>query len=148
VEPYPLASNRSMFEAQGLFEIAQLVPEFDNAADWKTYSRNLLFSAMDAQVNPDGGHAESSPGYMGQIISALLESYWLDKRKGEQAAWAGDRLDRLENAAEAYVQLLSPDGNLAALSDTYRSESDSFWLASRSIRKPAVHKCLFLERQQ
>ena len=133
VTPYPLTSNRAMFEAQGLMGIAHLVPEFDNAAEWKSYGRNLLFGAMDSQVHPDGGHAEASPGYMGQIISALLETYWLDKKKGEDAAWDGGRLDKLENAANAYVQLLSPDGNLTALSDTYRSSSDAFWLASRIV---------------
>jgi hypothetical protein len=133
VTPYPLASNRAMFEAQGLMEIAHLVPEFDNAADWKTYGRNLMFSAMDAQLNPDGGHAEATPGYMGQILSALLETYWLDKKKGEQAAWAGDRLDKLENASKAYIELLSPNGDLAALSDSYRTPADSFWLEARII---------------
>lgn len=133
VTPYPLASNRALYEAQGLIGIAHLVPEFDHAADWKSYGRNLLFGAMDAQVNDDGGHAEASPGYMGQIISALLETYWLDKKKGEQSAWPAARLDKLENASKAYVELLSPDGNLAALSDTYRSSSDGFWLPARIV---------------
>src|SRR5439155_21293000 len=126
VTPYALSSNRSLFEATGLLEIAQLMPEFDNAADWETYGRNLLFGAMDGQLNADGGHAESSPGYAGSVIDSLLEMYWLDQKKGDSSAWSGARVTKLENAAKSYVQLLSPNGDLAALSDTYRQTSDPF----------------------
>ena len=133
VTPYALSSNRSLFEATGLLEIAQLMPEFDNASDWETYGRNLLFGAMDGQLNADGGHAESSPGYAGQVIDSLLEMNWLDQKKGDSAAWTGTRLTQLQNAAESYVQLLSPNSKLDALSDTYRQTSDTFWLHPRLI---------------
>jgi hypothetical protein len=133
VKPYPLNSNRALFEAQGLLEIAHLVPEFTKSSDWKTYSRKLLFSAMDAQLNPDGGHAESSPGYAGSVISSLLEMYWLDRRKGEKSAWTKSRVTTLKNAAKAQVQLLTPDGRLPALSDTYRSTIGPFWDRPRII---------------
>jgi hypothetical protein len=133
VTPYALSSNRALFEAQGLMEVAHLVPEFDNAADWKSYGRNLLFGAMDAQINADGGHAESSPGYAGAVINSLLESYWLDQKKGNASAWPASRITKLENASKAYVELLSPDSKLAALSDSYRQTSDTFWLRSRII---------------
>src|SRR5262249_35959911 len=53
VTPYALTSNRALFEATGLMEISQLMPEYDNAADWESYGRNMLFGAMDAQLNAD-----------------------------------------------------------------------------------------------
>jgi hypothetical protein len=133
VTPYALSSNRSLFEASSLLEIAQLVPEFDNAADWETYGRNLLFGAMDAQLNADGGHAESSPGYAGQVILSLLESYWLDQLRGDGAAWAASRVTKLQNAALSYVQILSTNGKLPALSDTFRQSTDTFWDRARII---------------
>ncbi len=133
VKPYALNSNRALFEAQGLLQIAHLVPEFSKSADWKQYSRKLLFSAMDAQLNPDGGHAESSPGYAGSVISSLLEMYWLDRKKGEKSAWTKPRVTKLQNAAKTHVQLLSPDGRLPALSDTYRSTIGPFWDRPRII---------------
>src|SRR5439155_11394107 len=92
VTPYDLTTNRSLFEAQGLLQLAQLVPEFAGSADWETYARGLLFDAMDAQLNPDGGHAESSPGYAGNVILSLLELYWLDQKKGDVADWSAQRV--------------------------------------------------------
>jgi hypothetical protein len=67
------------------------------------------------------------------VINSLLEAYWLDQKKGDSAAWDAGRIDRLENAAQSYVQLLSPNGKLTALSDTYRQTSDTFWLRPRLI---------------
>lgn len=133
VTPYALTSNRSLFEATGLMEISQLMPEYDNAADWETYGRNLLFNAMDGQINPDGGHAESSPGYAGNVIESLLEMYWLDQKRGDSSAWDGPRLTRLTNAAKSYVQLLTPNGNLPALSDTYRTTAATFFDRARIV---------------
>jgi hypothetical protein len=139
VTPYALTSNRSLFQATGLLEIAQLVPEFGAAPEWETYSRNLLFNAMDAQINADGGHAESSPGYAGQIISLLLESYWLDQQKGDAGAWTGARVSRLSNAMESYIQLLSPDGKLSALSDTYRTSALTMLDKARIVLNTTVY---------
>src|SRR5439155_19319736 len=79
VPPYALTSNRSQVEAQALLQIAQLFPEFDKASNWETYGRNLLFGAMDAQLNPDGGHVESRPGYAGNVLLAIVEMYLLDQ---------------------------------------------------------------------
>jgi hypothetical protein len=133
VTPYALSSNRALFEATGLMEISQLIPEFDNSATWETYGRNLLFNSMDAQINADGGHDESSPGYAGNVIESLLEMYWLDQKRGDASAWDGARVSRLTNAAKSFVQLLSPDGNQAALSDTYRTGASTFWDRPRLI---------------
>ncbi len=133
VTPYALSSNRSLFQATGLLEIAQLMPEFDNAADWETYGRNLLFGAMDGQLNGDGGHAESSPGYAGDVILSLLEMYWLDQKKGDSSAWSAARATKLQNAALSYEQLLDPNAKLPALSDTFRQTADTFWDRARLI---------------
>ncbi|HEX8523821.1 MAG TPA: alginate lyase family protein [Tepidisphaeraceae bacterium] len=133
VDPYELTSNRALFEAQGLLEIAHLVPEFTASADWKSYGRKLLFGAMDAQLNPDGGHAEASPGYASAVISSLLEMYYLDAKKGDKSFWTTARRRKLLNAAKAHVQLLTPDSKTAALSDTYRTTVGPFWLRPRII---------------
>jgi hypothetical protein len=133
VTPYALDTNRSLFEAQGLLDIAHLVPEFIGAADWKTYGRGLLFGAMDNQLNADGGHAESSPGYATNVVSALLELYYLDQKKGEGDQWPSQRVQTLQKAASALVQLLTPDGKQPALSDTYRGVIGPFWLKPRII---------------
>src|SRR5207249_7781864 len=52
---------------------------------------------------------------------------------GDASAWTASRLDKLTTAAKAHVQLLTPDGKLAALSDTYRSTIGPFWDRPRVI---------------
>jgi hypothetical protein len=131
VTPYELSSNRSLFHAKGLHSIAQLVPEFVGASDWETYSRGLLFNAMDAQLYNDGGHLEASPGYTANVIDDLLEAYWLDQKKGDSAAWPAARITKLNTALSSYLQILSPNGALPALSDTYRNTALSMLLKAR-----------------
>ena len=67
------------------------------------------------------------------LILSIMEDYWLDQKKGDGAAWDAPRVQRLKNAANAYVQLMTPNGKLAALSDTYRQTADTFWLRARII---------------
>ena len=69
------------------------------------------------------------------VILAILEMYWLDQKKGDAAAWDTPRLDRLRNAAKAQLQLLTPDGMLSPLSDTYRGVIGPFWDRPRIILK-------------
>src|SRR5206468_12177516 len=133
VTPYALSSNRSQVEAQTLLQIAQLFPEFDKSSNWESYGRNLLFGAMDAQLNPDGGHVESSPGYAGNVLLAIAEMYLLDQKKGDAAAWTADRIAKLKGGAQALVQLLSPDAKLTPLSDTYRVTLGPYWDRFRVI---------------
>ena len=131
VTPYDLASNRALFHAKGLLTIAQLMPKFTGAADWETYSRGLLFNAMDAQLYNDGGHVEASPGYTANVVDDLLEAYWLDQQKSDAAQWPAPRVTKLTNAMDSYIQILSPNGALPALSDTYRNTALTMLLKAR-----------------
>ncbi|HEV2292486.1 MAG TPA: alginate lyase family protein [Tepidisphaeraceae bacterium] len=133
VRAYSLASNRTLIHASALMHIAQLMHEFTDSPGWETYGRKLLFGAMDAQFHPDGGHIEQSPNYAVNGINDLLEAYWLDTRKGDASNWLPERVRRLTNAMETHVQLLSPNGAMAALSDTYRSTSAQMLTKARTI---------------
>lgn len=133
VQSYSLDSNRTVIHASSLLHIAQLMHEFTDSPGWETYGRNLLFGAMDAQFHPDGGHIEQSPNYAVNGINNLLEAYWLDRNKGDAPKWPAERVRRLTNAMETHVQLLSPNGAMAALSDTYRSTSAQMLNKARII---------------
>ncbi|HEX8522100.1 MAG TPA: alginate lyase family protein [Tepidisphaeraceae bacterium] len=131
VTPYDAASNRAIFHAKGLLSIAQLVPEFTGASDWETYSRAMLFKGMDAQFYNDGGHVEQSPGYTANIADDLLESYWLDQKKNDAAAWSSARVSKLNSIMNSYLQILDPNGAVPALSDSYRNTALTGLLKAR-----------------
>jgi uncharacterized heparinase superfamily protein len=133
VRPYASTSNRALSEGQGLLMLAQMVPEFDQAGDWESYGRQLMFQAMDAQLLPDGGHAESSPGYASTVILSLLDAYRLDQVKGDEQHWSPSRLARLSGAAAAERQLATPDSQIPAWSDTYRGPIGPFLNRPRII---------------
>ncbi len=133
VTPYALTSNKTIFHAKGLLEISQLMPEFTNAADWQTYSRGLLFNAMDAQFYPDGGQVEQSPGYTANLVDDLLEAYWLDQKMGDGSAWPASRVSKLNNIMNSYIQILDPNGAIPALSDSYRETALSSMLKARIV---------------
>jgi hypothetical protein len=133
IQPYALSGNRALVHARGLLLIAQTMYEFNESPGWETYGRKLLFDAMDANFHPDGGHVEQSPNYAVNGINDLLEAYYLDRNKGDAPKWPAERVRRLTNVMETHVQLLSPDGAMAALSDTYRSTSAQMLTKARII---------------
>lgn len=127
-----LASNRTLTLAKGLHYLGTLFPEFDSAAAWRSNARELLFSTMDAQFYPDGGHVEQSPGYTVGAVEDLLESKHLDQLNG--VTWPTSRNAQLSNAINSYWQLLSPDGTRPALSDTYRITSVTLFLKANQVQ--------------
>ena len=133
VTPFAVNGNRALVHASGLLQIAQVMPEFTTSPEWETYARKLLFSAMDAELYPDGGHIEQSPNYAINVINDLLEAFWLDRLKGDESKWGAERITRLHNAMEAHIQLLTPDAAMAALSDTYRTTSAQMFTKGRII---------------
>lgn len=126
------SSNRVISLAKGLHYLGTLFPEFDAAANWRTAARNLLFSAMNVQFYPDGGHVEQSPGYTVGVLDDLLEAKYLDQLNG--TAWPSTRNTQLGNAVNSYWQLLSPDGTRPALSDTYRITSVTLFLKANQVQ--------------
>lgn len=127
-----LASNRTISLAKGLHYLGTLFPEINTAASWRNTARNLLFSSMDAQFFPDGGHVEQSPGYTVGAVEDLLESKHLDQLNG--TSWPSSRNSQLNKAISSYWQLLSPDGTRPALSDTYRITSVTLFLKANQVQ--------------
>ncbi|MEM8874560.1 MAG: alginate lyase family protein [Planctomycetota bacterium] len=122
-----IANNRVLSLGRALHGLGVMLPELDNAAAWEQTGRQLLIDSMNAQVYPDGGHIEQSPGYQLVIANELIESYLLDQRNGKADAW-GDAVDTIDNAVEAYRQLVSPNGERPGIGDTYRIPSYTLFL--------------------
>lgn len=132
VTPSALTSNHTLLHGQGLHALGILFPEFTEAGDWETKGRQRVFDSMDAQFFADGGHFEQSPGYSGLVIDASLETKLLDTRNG--VSWDSARNTRLSNAIEAVYELLTPDGDLPAMGDTYRSRGTSLFLKANLVQ--------------
>ncbi len=118
VDPRSAASNWTTTHARSLMSIAVVFPEYAKSGRWEAAGRDLLFQTISANFRPDGGHVEQSPDYHGPIVADLLEPYLLDRLNGN--AWPDGPDELLKNAANAYYQLLHPDGTQPALSDSYR----------------------------
>jgi hypothetical protein len=74
---------------------------------------------MASQLYSDGGQAEETPGYQGNVLSNLLDPYLLSSLNG--VAWRRTQYRQLLATAQSLYQLLQPDGTEPALSDTYRA---------------------------
>ena len=127
------ASNRTLALGKNLLALGQAFGEFDAAADWERAGRELVFRSMDAQLYPDGSHVEQSITYTAGALTDLLEARQLDKVNGDGSAWPAERLGRLENAVDAYHQMLTPDGRQPAIGDSYRSPSAAIFLKASLV---------------
>jgi hypothetical protein len=131
VKPQDLRTNHALVHGQGLLTMARAFPEFRDADRWERRGRDLLFESMDAQHFGDGCNGEQSPNYAVVVVTRLLEMCWLDRSSGSE--WPADRVQKLTRAVEAYYQLLSPDGNNPALSDSYRSGASTIFLEANLV---------------
>src|SRR5206468_1961512 len=98
---------------------------------WETNGLTRLYACMGAQLYADGGQAEETPGYQGNVLSNLLDPYELSALNG--IAWRRTQYRQLLATANSLYQLLQPDGTEPALSDTYRS-SDLSIINNASIQ--------------
>jgi hypothetical protein len=118
VTPRDASNNWTTTHARSLLSIGVAFPEFAQAGRWSAGGRELLFETLEANFRPDGGHVEQSPDYHGGVVADLVEPYLLDQING--ITWPAAQARLLQNAADAYYQLLSPDGEQPALSDSFR----------------------------
>jgi hypothetical protein len=143
--PISLGDNRAIEQYSGLVGIADLFPEFTAAANWNSYAHKQLFASMSAQIYSDGSDAEQSPNYHSVVLNALLDIKQLDQVNGNN--WTTAQSAALSTSLTAYEQMLSPNGDRAALGDTYRASSAPLWLEADRVQgttaypaaKPRLH---------
>jgi heparinase II/III-like protein len=64
--------NWLTMEANGLYHVGALFPEFTDARPWRDTALGRLYRELDVQVYPDGAQIELAPGYHGVIIQNFL----------------------------------------------------------------------------
>jgi len=114
----PPIGNWCVMEMQGLLNIAVMFPEFEEAAEWRVYARDMLVKCMEKQVRSDGVQLEQSPNYHKGCIRWFLEPMLLAERNG--IAFPPEYRQTLEKMGEFAVWATDPQGRTVALSDSDR----------------------------
>ncbi len=112
--------NRTALQGAAVWQLGILFPEFAGAAAWETRGADITFRCLEAQFFADGGQIEETPFYAVSVLDSMLQSYRLAQKYG-RPGWTKHRREMLTNGIEALYQVLTPDGRLPSVSDTYRS---------------------------
>ena len=117
---YVATSNHYLSDVVGLFWIGTLVPELDNAAEWRAFGWKEILNEMDKQVHGDGSDFEASNGYHRFVTELFLYTFLLAERNGVQIA---DRYrEKLRKMLDYLHAILRPDGRMPLIGDADGSQ--------------------------
>ncbi len=109
-------SNWGAMEANGLFHLAVLLPEFRDQPQWLTTARDRLVECMDRQFYPDGAQKELTPGYHGVTVGNLVGALGLARHNN--IPLPDSFVSGLERSYEYYVAIASPTFHAPAVNDS------------------------------
>lgn len=75
--------NWQLVSATQLIQLAAVLPDLTEAADWDRRGRERLLEHLELDVYPDGGHYERSPGYHVMCLDAVQLAAMIDRRYGD-----------------------------------------------------------------
>ncbi|MGG1613976.1 alginate lyase family protein [Paenibacillus phoenicis] len=114
--PHDRQSNWGFLETNGLFQLALLFPELEEAANWLQTAIERLAEMCPLQVYDDGLQNEQSSMYHHEVLHCLFESVWLAELNGiTLPSVLRDTLNRMYTASLTIVQ---PDGRQPNFSDS------------------------------
>lgn len=113
------AHNKAIIEADGLYRVATLFPEFREAARWRDRALEVLQISLSAQLTPEGVQREWTPSYHNLVATFVRDLVWL----------------------AALNRLAMPDSGAFAYPDT------PFAVERPWFRQTAVHQTLTLDRR-
>src|SRR5262249_47362661 len=109
-------SNHYMCDVAGLLWLGIMLPELQDAAEWREFGLRELLNEMGKQTLPDGADSESSTGYHRLKIELLLYSFVLCRENGieiDQKYW--QKLRAMADYTRAYLR---PDGRAPLIGDS------------------------------
>lgn len=113
--PHKTHGNWLCMEANGLYHVGVLFPEFKDAAKWRDTAIQWLRDEEDNQVYPDGVQMELSSGYHHVSLSNFLGAYKIAKLNDVPVP--EDYLKRLERMYDFDAFGAMPDGQLPGVQD-------------------------------
>jgi len=112
---WPQSGNWLVMEANGLYHVGVMFPEFTEAAEWRRAAMERLYRELDAQVYPDGAQIELSSGYHQVSLNNFVKAY--DVGQLNRPDFPAGYLAKLERMYHYDLYLSMPDGRLPALND-------------------------------
>ncbi|HEY0728887.1 MAG TPA: alginate lyase family protein, partial [Pyrinomonadaceae bacterium] len=113
---YIATSNHYLSDVAGLLWLEVLLPELEDADDWRELALPALLREMDKQVLADGADYESSTGYHRFVLELFLYSFMLCRENGREIDtryWR--KLRQMLEYVKAYIR---PDGLAPLIGDT------------------------------
>ncbi|GAB3759649.1 heparinase II/III domain-containing protein [Microlunatus parietis] len=75
--------NWQLVSATQLIQLAAVLPDLTEAADWDRRGRERLLEHLELDIYPDGGHYERSPGYHVMCLDAVQLAAMIDRGYGD-----------------------------------------------------------------
>lgn len=113
---YPTSGNWLAMEANGLFHVGVLFPEFKAAPAWRKTAIDRLYAELDKQVYPDGAQIELAPGYHNVSLDSFERPVQLAKLN--DVALPADYVAKLEKMFDYDLYVSMPNGRMPGLNDS------------------------------
>ncbi|MGI8735075.1 MAG: alginate lyase family protein [Pyrinomonadaceae bacterium] len=113
---YIATSNHYLSDVTGLLWLGIMLPELEQAEEWRAFGLREMLREMDKQVLADGADFESSTGYHRFVLELFLYSFVLARANAiEIAAHYWEKLHKMLRYARAYLR---PDGYAPLIGDS------------------------------
>lgn len=108
--------NWLTMEANGLYHVGALFPEFKDAKLWRETAIGRLDRELGIQVYPDGAQTELAPSYHGVALDNFLGPVNLVALTGCQLP--ADYLAKIEKMFAYYLDVMEPNRTMPPLNDS------------------------------
>jgi len=112
---WPQTGNWLTMEANGLFHIGVMLPEFKEAQQWRQTAMERLYKELDNQVYPDGAQIELSSGYHQVSLRNFVMPIRIARLNNVELP--DDYITKLEKMYHYNLYAAMPNGHLPALND-------------------------------
>ena len=114
-DKYEVTSNHFLSNVIGLFYLARVFQESQEANEWEKFSRNAIEREMQIQILPDGADFESSVPYHRLVAELFLGAVRVADQSGKP--FNPQLRARLQDMVEFLLGVLRPDGLMPQLGD-------------------------------
>ena len=113
---FHMQGNWLTMEANGLYHVGALFPEFTDAKLWRETALDRLYRELDVQVYPDGAQIELAPGYHGVALRNFLGPLELVSQTGFDVP--PDYLAKMEKMFAYFLNSMQPNRTTPPLNDS------------------------------
>lgn len=115
---YIATSNHYLSDIAGLLWLEVMLPELEDAKNYRDLALPAMLREMDKQVLADGADFESSTGYHRFVLELFLYSFMLCRENGRQIQIHQKYWRKLHQMLEYVKAYIRPDGLAPLIGDT------------------------------